>query len=372
MTGLFTGLGVLAGMLILAPLARYLPRAAIAGVLLFIAWSMIDWSGIRRVIRTSRAEAAIMAATFAATLAFPLDFAVLAGVMFSLAFFVIRSSLPRVYQVVPDPTFRHLVRKPGAPVCPQLGIMNIRGPLFFGALYHVEEELRHNHEENPGQNILLLRMHGVDLCDISGIEMLESTVKSHRDMGGDVYLVRLRQPVQEVLDRYGFLGDTLGLDHVLPQEGAIEYLFEEVLDPVVCTYECEYRVFAECRSLEKHPYEASVPPFERQHVHEVKYLDVAGFQDFVGRETPLIIDVREPGEYGRGHVAGARLIPLRSLPDEAPSLPRDRPIVIQCRSGRRTARAMIMLHALGFERVYGLRGGMLAWRAAGLPVRVED
>ena len=87
-----------------------------------------------------------MAITFGATLVLPLDFAVLAGVLFSLAFFVIRSSLPRVYQVVPDRLFRHFVHRPRQPVCPQLGVMNIRGPLFFGAVYHIEEELRHNLE----------------------------------------------------------------------------------------------------------------------------------------------------------------------------------------------------------------------------------
>ena len=111
---------------------------------------------IRRVFATSRTEVAIMAVTFIATLTQPLDFAILGGILFSLAFFVIRSALPRVYQVVPDLTFRHLVRKPGSPVCPQIAIMNIRGPLFFGAVHHIEEELRHNLEDLDGITRVLL------------------------------------------------------------------------------------------------------------------------------------------------------------------------------------------------------------------------
>ncbi len=91
-------------MLLFAPYARFIPRAAIAGVLLAIAWGMIDRHEIRRVFRTSRTETAIMGVTFVATLVQPLDFAILAGMLFSLAFFVIRSSLPRVYQVVPGQT----------------------------------------------------------------------------------------------------------------------------------------------------------------------------------------------------------------------------------------------------------------------------
>ena len=121
-SGVLTGLTVLVGLLVFAPWARHIPRAAIAGVLLVVAWRMIDREGIRRVFKSSRSEAAVMTITFGATLVLPLDFAVLAGVVFSLAFFVIKSSLPRVVPVVPDPTFRHFVDDPSRPVCPQLGV----------------------------------------------------------------------------------------------------------------------------------------------------------------------------------------------------------------------------------------------------------
>ncbi|MHC4218557.1 MAG: SulP family inorganic anion transporter, partial [Planctomycetota bacterium] len=178
LTGVFTGVAVLAGMLLFAPWARMIPKPAIAGVLLVIAWRMVDREGIRRVLRTSRSETAVMVLTFCATMVLPLDFAVLAGVVFSLAFFVIRSSLSRVDSVVPDENYRHFVHDPSQPACPQLGLLDIRGPLFFGAVHHIEEELRHNQEAHPGQHYVVLRLHGVDMCDLSGIEMLESTVRT--------------------------------------------------------------------------------------------------------------------------------------------------------------------------------------------------
>jgi SulP family sulfate permease len=247
LTGVFTGITILIAMVTLAPYARIIPRASIAGVLLVIAWGMIDWKAIQRVMRTSRMEATIMGVTFLATLVLPLDFAILSGIVFSLTLFVVRSSLPRVYPVVPDSTYRHLIHDTKLPVCPQLGILNIRGPLFFGAVHHIEEELRHNHERYPGQRTLVLRMHAVDQCDMSGIDMLESTVQTYRQMGGDVFLVRLRSPVRRVLEQSGFINETLGRDHILHQEGAIEYLFEHDIDPHVCIYECEHRVFSECQ-----------------------------------------------------------------------------------------------------------------------------
>ncbi|MCU0233550.1 MAG: SulP family inorganic anion transporter [Thermoanaerobaculales bacterium] len=369
-TGVVTGAAVMLGMLLLAPYARFIPRAAIAGVLLAIAWGMIERFEIRRVLRSSRTEGTIMGVTFAATLTQPLDFAILAGILFSLAFFVIRSSLPRVYQVVPDALFRHLVRAGDRPVCPQLAIMNIRGPLFFGAVHHIEEELRHNLETNPGQHLLVLRMHGVDIIDLSGIEMLEATVTTYRSFGGDVFFVRLREPVEQVMRDSGFL-DLVGLDHVLPQEGAIEHLFAEVVDPAVCAYECEQRVFAECQALEKYRYREQVLPVARVTLDPAHHVTVEDFRRLAADPDALLIDVREPAEFARGHIPGARLLPLRRVLDEGPELARDRRLLLACRSGRRTLRAMHMLRSMGFNEVYGLRGGILAWQAAGLPVAVE-
>ena len=83
------------------------------------------------------------------------------------------------------------------------------------------------------------------------------------------------------------------------------------------------------------------------------------------------MDVREPSEHQRAHLPGARSMPLRELLNAAADLPRDRPVLLACRSGRRAARALFVLEDLGYDKIIGLRGGILAWRAAGLPVEVE-
>ncbi len=372
MTGVITGLTILVGMLALAPYARYIPKPAIAAILLVVAWSMIDRDGTRRAMKTSRSESALMFLTFAATLTLPLDFAVLAGVLFSLAFFVIRSSIPRVYPVVPDEIYRHLVYQPGAPVCPQVGIMNIRGPLFFGAVYHIEDELRGNLEENPGQIVLVLRMHGVDIIDLSGVEMLESVVNTYRAFGGDVFLVRPRRPVLEFMEQSGFVGETLREDHILPQEGAIEFLFDRVVDPLVCVYGCEHRVFAECQAIEKDPSSDHLPVLSHRSLDAARFLSAEEFRELVLDDQSLVVDVREPEEFHQGHLAGSHLVPLRSLYDKVDQLPRDRVLLIVDRSGRRTARAMQTLRDLEFESYYGLKGGVLAWRAEGFPLIVDS
>ena len=83
---------------------------------------------------------------------------------------------------------------------------------------------------------------------------------------------------------------------------------------------------------------------------------------------PLLLDVREYPEFAGGRLPGARLLPLAELERRAGELPRDREIVTVCRTGRRSAEAAAKLTQLGFEKVSGLDGGVMAWEQAGLPV----
>ncbi|MDB5107434.1 MAG: fold metallo-hydrolase [Candidatus Binatus sp.] len=87
---------------------------------------------------------------------------------------------------------------------------------------------------------------------------------------------------------------------------------------------------------------------------------------------PLLIDVREPAEYqgDLGHIAGSRSVPLREFSDRSSELAalKDREIVAVCRVGMRSATAAAILTGLGCEHVWNLRGGMLEWNDAGLPV----
>jgi SulP family sulfate permease len=371
MSSVLCGLLILAGIFAFGPLAAYLPRAALAGMIMLIAYRMVDWRGVRRVFRTSRTDSSIMVTTFAATLVLPLEFAVLAGVMLSLAIYVYRSSMPTVESVVPDASFQHLVVNDQAPVCPQLGIIDIHGDLFFGAATHVEDALLQNFEVHPGQNFLLLQMGGVNQCDLSGVDVLEEVLRLYRGAGGDLFLVDVQPQIRETMRRSGF-EQVLGKDHFLDPETAVEWIFDNVLDPAVCCYECEHRVFAECHALEKHPYDVRLPSSTGTILYPLKHLGLEEFVDAIERDgaRALVIDVREPGEFAAGRPPGAVLMPLRTILESADGLPRDRPIYLVSRSGRRSTRAMRLLLGLGFEEVFNLKGGMLNWRARNQPMEV--
>lgn len=75
-----------------------------------------------------------------------------------------------------------------------------------------------------------------------------------------------------------------------------------------------------------------------------------------------LIDVREDFEYETGNIGG-KLIPLGGIMIEADQIEKDKPVVIMCRSGKRSAVALHQLQSLGYTNLYNLKGGILAWQA---------
>lgn len=81
-----------------------------------------------------------------------------------------------------------------------------------------------------------------------------------------------------------------------------------------------------------------------------------------------IVDVREPVEFSLGHLPGAKSIPLGQIESRLAEIPRDRPIVLLCKSGGRAARAQEKLTSAGFADACVVTGGTDAWIAAGFPI----
>lgn len=368
-----SGVFVLIAMLLLAPFTAYVPRTALAAVLLVTAYGMIDRQEMARIWQSTQGDRLIMVVTIGATLLLPLQFAVLTGVIMSLAYYVWRTSAPRVYPVVPDAHFKHLVPQQSheQPACPQLGILEIRGDLYFGAAPHVEDVIVRSHQAQPQQRFLLLRMVSVDQIDISGIHMLESTVRSYREQGGDVFLVRVQEPVFDFMQATGFAAQ-LGRDHFLDDDTAITALFYRVLDPAVCIYECDVKVFKECQNLPKQTLPAGLALHTDQPTQPVATITPRTlWEQLHTADPPLVCDVREPREFQRAHIPNAHLLPLPTLLAEPGTLPRDRRIVLACRAGRRSTRAAQALMQQGYASVSVLDGGLVAWEAASLLEAVD-
>ena len=91
----------------------------------------------------------------------------------------------------------------------------------------------------------------------------------------------------------------------------------------------------------------------------------------INREDALVLDVRDPGEYGAGHILGAKNVPLARIDEGGGDLAKrkDKPLIVYDDKGDRAPKAIAALKKHGFSRVANLSGGIGAWQQAGLPVR---
>jgi rhodanese-related sulfurtransferase len=98
------------------------------------------------------------------------------------------------------------------------------------------------------------------------------------------------------------------------------------------------------------------------------WVNTAEATHLINREDALVLDVRDPGEFGAGHILGAKNVPLSRLGDAEVAKRKDRPVIVYCDGGERSSKAVAALKKQGFARVVNLTGGLKAWQQAGLPV----
>ncbi|AUB81961.1 SulP family inorganic anion transporter [Candidatus Thiodictyon syntrophicum] len=237
----------LVGVVVLvAPMAAYLPNAAMAAILFLVAWGLIDFHAVRNILRTSRSETTVLGVTFFSTLFLQLEFAILAGVLLSLGLYLNRTSRPKLISRVPDPRTpgRDFVTDPALPECPQIKIARLDGSLFFGAVNFVAETLHRLEEARPAQRHLIISATGINFIDVAGAEFLVEQATRRRAEGGGLYLIRLKPGVCEPLNRGGYI-DAIGRENLF--KGKTEAIATVVarLDPETCRT-CTARIFREC------------------------------------------------------------------------------------------------------------------------------
>lgn len=373
----FAGLFILIAVFAFGPLVAYLPRPALAGVLLITAFAMVDTEEIRRTIEASPGDTLIMIATFLACLFLRIEYAILTGVFVAFIRYVQTTSTPHVSPVRPDADFAHFeVSEEDGPQCPQLGVITIQGGLYFGAVRHVEDEIRAYRDTNPTHKYLMLRMHRVNHIDMTGIHMLESLVRLYRQKGGDIFMVNVHTPVMDRMSDTGF-DMLLGLENYLATEAAISFLYHRILHPAICIYGCEQRIWKECQTLPKSHIQGFVPVYELVGPEvEVPSISAETLANrLYHRDKVLLIDIREQSEWATdGFIPDSLSIPLPkfSLRKNTLKLPPDHDLVFVCRSGRRSRHLTSQVMAQGWDNVAHLNGGLLAWRNAYLPVETLD
>lgn len=232
--------------LFLAPLAQYLPIAAMAGILFVVAWGLIDFAQIREIVHASRPETAVLGATFIATLTLDLEFAIYIGVLLSLMLYLNRTSRPGLEDVKPlpgqsPPAFSAAT---GLPDCPQLKIVRINGSIFFGAVNHLQEALQHIDERSPMHKHLLIVASGINFVDLAGAHLLAQEARRRRVLGGGLYLFHVKDEPLQTLRRCGAF-DEIGAQNFFKLGDDVLAVLYRRLDSAVCE-RCTVRIFEPC------------------------------------------------------------------------------------------------------------------------------
>jgi SulP family sulfate permease len=183
--------------LALAPMASYVPLAALAAVLLWVAFNMAAWRELRELRQFSMFYRAILLTTLTLTVVFDLTVAVEVGLVLSALFYIYRiSSLTKVEPIAL--TEEQSRRADGT----RVGAWELFGSIFFASVTKIEGLLD---PARPLPEVVVLEMHKVINIDTTGLDALEALLHSMRSRGGRLILADLNEQPMSLLERSGFL-----------------------------------------------------------------------------------------------------------------------------------------------------------------------
>ena len=250
LSAIFAALFLAMTILFIAPLTAYLPIAAMGGIILIVGYNLIDFHHIKGIVKASRSETSVLAVTFFSTLFLELEFAIYAGILLSLTFYLNRTARPKIITLAPDPEaprrhFTNLERK-ALQECPQLKIIRIDGSLFFGAVNYASNALHSLQKQDVTH--LLIEAKAINFIDVAGAEMLVQQAKYWQAKGGGLYLCGLKMEAEKFLRKGGYLEEIGEHNLFVRKKEAIAAIFTFINKSLCQT--CKYRIFRECKEIE--------------------------------------------------------------------------------------------------------------------------
>lgn len=233
-SGVMSGALMLLVLLVLGPLVDHTPIAALAGLLMVVAFRLIDVPKIRRTLKTQPADGAAFGVTFVAALLIPLNQAIYLGVGISLVLFLQRARMLSVLEMAIGPrgrlrTLSDDALPTGFERCGRIKILHVEGALFFGAAGELQAALD---EAAEGVSVLVVRLKRTQGIDMTIIDVLESVAKSMAERGQTLLLVGMRAPVMAALRRAGAV-EILGRDALFPTQKRWFAAMNEAIDSAI-------------------------------------------------------------------------------------------------------------------------------------------
>jgi SulP family sulfate permease len=214
LSGVFTALAVALAVLVFAPLTAFIPKAALAGLLIVAAARLIDLERLRYVLRGSRYDAVLLLSTAVSAVAIGVEFAILIGVLLSVLWYVPRAAKLKMQELVVTPERVVRERLPGDPPGDGVLIFDFEGELFFGAAPDLEAYLDDalRKARRHGIRHLVLRLKRVRNPDVVALERLEIFLRDAEAQDLIVLLAGVRPDLLDALTR-------IGITRHLPADG---------------------------------------------------------------------------------------------------------------------------------------------------------
>ncbi|MDH5711712.1 MAG: SulP family inorganic anion transporter [Gammaproteobacteria bacterium] len=249
MSAIFAALALMIIVLLVAPLTAYLPIAAMGGIILLVAYNLVDFKHIKQVLMFSSTESSILLTTFFATLFLELEFAIYLGVLLSLVLFLAKTSTPKIVTLSmdtsPDGSIRKLINIDAKPLkqCPQLKIIRVDMSIYFGSITHIQKRIAQITDHERINHILIVAT-GINFIDLAGAEALVAENNRLKKLGGGLYFVGLKDAVYEFAAKSCFVKKIGGSNFFDTKNQAIASIYKR-LDRNVCK-ECQSLIFNEC------------------------------------------------------------------------------------------------------------------------------
>jgi SulP family sulfate permease len=233
-SGVISAIAVAATMMMFAPLARYIPRTALAGILIISAFRMVDRHKFAYHMRVTRMDAVIVIATAVAAVAVSVEFCILIGTFVSFLIYLPRAARVEINELVVSPDRMIRERKPGDPNCDRLLIYNLEGEFFFGSGPNLEQKLDQIEDRvSDTVQVVVLRLKYARNLDGVCLDILEQFVERLEARHVTVLLCGVRASMVEIL-RNVRLEERLGGQRIFPEAAA---LWSSTQDAVRRAYE---------------------------------------------------------------------------------------------------------------------------------------
>jgi SulP family sulfate permease len=222
LSGVVSAAVVAAVVLAFAPLAQYVPRPALAGLLLVTAWRLVDRTRVAYCLRSTNFDRWLLLATAASAVFVSVEFSILIGVFLSFFLFVPRVSRLMATELVLSRERVLRERQADDPVCDRLVIMGLEGQLFFGAAPELDAFLDGlTARVEAGARIVVLRLKRTHNPDMVCLERLQVFLDDMKRRGVVVLLCGVRKELSELFARLGF-GPCLPAEQVFEEAAAGE------------------------------------------------------------------------------------------------------------------------------------------------------